>query len=324
MTTRPASTAPRIYLPPNILRVGENQLGFRSEAVHRDACVLDGSGLWMNIRSDTRVHILTRTDTSDPSARQVNLNGYLNSLTSRADLSNIAFVLGTNDAGGWNAAAKLASGLGAQFDPKIAQRPINMAVAYSDALPEETRTQREVIAVGKASTLLGVMDELNNVLPAPFPQGGDFAIERDAPLQYRAPAEADIGYVQLLLAPWNPRHSVLAIMGSTDAGILSASSALLDPKTRSQISGNLVFVSGEQLVVTDNQRALARAVAAGTAIPTAAIAPAAQPTVQPAGGPPTWIASVLAVTIGALLFIGAVVAFAVISRRRKKIVEEAE
>jgi hypothetical protein len=310
----------RIYLPPNVLRAGENQLSLRSEAVHRDTCVLDGSGLWMSIQSNTRVHILTRTDSSDPGSRKVNLNGYLNSLTSNSDLSNLAFVLGAKDVGGWQAAARLAQGLGAQFDPAVSQRPLNIVAAYSNAVPNALRDQREVIAVGKASTLVGMMDELNNVLPAPFPSGNDVAVERDAPLQYRAPVEADIGYVQLLLAPWNPRRNVLAIMGSTDAGVLSASNTLLDPKTRSRVSGNLVFVNGDQLVATDNQRALARAVAAGTAAPSAVATPVAQSNAQPAApnALPTWISSVIVVAVGALLLISAVAALVVIGRRRKK------
>ena len=308
----------RISLPPDVLRAGQNQIGFRSEATHRDACVLDGNGLWLNIQSDTRLHIPTRANNSDSTTRKVNLSGYLNALTSQADLSNIAFVVGAKDAGGWNAAAKLASGLGAQFDPAIAKYPLDVVAAYSDVLPDALRAQREVIVVGKASTLVGVIDTLNNVLPAPFPKNGNVALERDATLQYRAPTDADIGYLQLLLAPWNAKHNVLAVMGSTDAGLLSASYALLDPKTRSKVSGNLVFINGEQMVATDNQKTLARVVAAGAAASASPAQPSTQSSTQPANSaPPTWIVPIIVVAVGALLLIGAIASFVVISRRRK-------
>ncbi len=111
---------------------------------------------------------------------------------------------------------------------------------------------------------------------------------------------------------WNAKRNVLAVMGSTDAGILSASNALLDPKRRSEVSGNLVFVNSEQLVAMDNQKTLARTVAVGSAAPAQ---PSAASAIQPSS-PPTWVTSVVAVAIGGLLLIGAVIAFAVIGRRR--------
>ena len=325
----------QIVLPKDGLRPGENYITLEAEAYHKDPCAPNAADdLWISVRPDSLLHVpLMATEAAEATKaniapRKVNLAGHLSALLSQPNLSNQLFVLGPDDTRGWDLAAQVAFGFGAhQASPSANATPMDVGAAFSNALPEALAQARDVIVVGKATTLLGLMEVLNKVLPANFPANNDVAVERDAALQYRAPEGADIGYVQLATSPWNSARSLMAVMGSTDLGLTNAANALLQAEKRSKVSGNLVYVNGEQIVAKDDS---VTGPPAGDANAPRAITTTgdvrlpAQPAIVPgqAGAAPSWLVPVIAVSIGILLLILAVTAIASVSRRRRPPTDE--
>ena len=317
----------QIVLPKDGLRPGENFIRVQADLQHRDSCVMKANemnDLWVSLRADSLLHVPVMKEAIEATLRKLNLAGHLSALLSQPNLSNQLFVVGPEDVRGWNLAAQVAYGLGAQqLGPRADGSDVG--AAFSDALPGAVANTRDVIVVGKATTLNGIIESLNAVLPATFAANTNVAAERDSTLQYRAPEGADIGYVQLATSPWNNARSLMAVMGSTDAGVANAANALLQPDQRAKISGNLVFINGEQIVAKDNQAVMASAQAGQIGNPANAITASdglrlpAQAAVVPgqAGTAPSWLVPVLAVSIGVLLLILAVAAITSVSRRRQ-------
>jgi hypothetical protein len=317
----------QVVLPQDGLHAGENHITLEADVQPRDPCALMTDDLWISLRNDSLLHLPLATQES-AAPRKVSLTTHLGAMLSQPNLSNQLFVVGPDDARGWVLAARLAYGLGAQQLGSTLEKSVgfsDVGAAFSTALPEAAVKQRDVIVVGKASALRGMVEALNRVLPASFPAENDVAVERDAALQYRAPEGADIGYVQLAQSPWSGGRSVLAVMGSSDAGLVAATNALLQADKRAQISGNLAYINGEQIVAKDSQAVMS---SSGSSNAAGAISTTtnpdgvrfpAQPAVVPgqAGTPPTWLVPVIAVSIGVLLLVLALAAITSISRRRR-------
>jgi hypothetical protein len=317
----------QIVLPKDGLRPGENHLTLQAEAYHKDACAPNThEDLWISVRPDSLLHMPLVQDDVNTAARKANLAVHLGALLSQPNLSNQLFVVGPEDGRGWALAARLAYGLGAQqLGPRDGlSNMMDVAAAFSNALPKEAVQQRDVIVVGKATQLSGVLDVLNTTLPANFPANSDVAVERDAALQYRTPEGADIGYVQLATSPWHSARQVMAVMGSTDVGLANAANALLQTDQRSKVAGNLVFINGangEQIVAKDSQPTT---VSSGNNSPASAITPnevtqPAPPAIVPGqpGAAPSWLVPVIAVAIGGLLLVLAVAAIASVGRKNR-------
>nr|MBI2905954.1 hypothetical protein [Chloroflexota bacterium] len=122
----------------------------------------------------------------------------------------------------------------------------------------------------------------------------------------------NVGYVELLAAPWNSKRAVLLVAGSTETGLDWAGTVLTTPALRSQLSGNFAAINGTQVVSSDTrigglQSALAVAVP-GNVVPVAIGQP---PTVER----PVWVLPVLALTV---LLMMAVIVFVALSALRRQ------
>ena len=89
-----------------------------------------------------------------------------------------------------------------------------------------------------------ILNELTQAMPAPFQPGTNIASEPKASVQYRLPAGNDLGYLELLAAPWSERRAVLAVLGNSDVGVAAA---LLSPDLRAKMTGNLTLINQGQL-----------------------------------------------------------------------------
>ncbi|MBV9786909.1 MAG: cellulose biosynthesis cyclic di-GMP-binding regulatory protein BcsB, partial [Chloroflexi bacterium] len=245
-STRLSST--RVALPSSALRAGSNTLVMRGDLLPRAVCTDPrGNGLWLAIRPESSLH-LPLGSTPDSPAQALDLKRYPQPLTIDPSLQRLAFVLAADDPQSWAVAAGIALDLGRQTQLTLAE-PL---VVFGDSVPEQVRSSRDLVIVGRASRL-PILDEIKESLPAPFAPGSDLAAEPGSPVQFRRSSGDSVGYVQLLAAPWDEQHAVLAVLGSTEQGLDWAGAAVTTPKLRSLLSGNLAIVHDQQITSTDTR-----------------------------------------------------------------------
>lgn len=245
----------RLMLPATALRPGSNQITIRADLLPKAICIDPrSSGLWMSIRPESLLHLPLAPAQADTTTKIVDLSRYPLPLTTQANLSDLALVLSPDDPTGWEVAAEIAFDLGPQMQGTL----VDLAVAYADAVSEPVREERNLLIIGRPSRL-ALIEELGSMLPAPFSDGSDLAAEPDAPIVYRTAEATDIGYVQMLVAPWNDERTIMAVLGSSDKGLRWAGAALIMPDLRTKLAGNLAVVRDTQIESSDT-RTLAAAV----------------------------------------------------------------
>ena len=178
----------------------------------------------------------------------VNLADYPAPFNFDLEMNGTAFVLPRNDLEAWRGAVKIVSYLASQANSPI----VTLSAFYGDEFPEDRRQDYHVILIGRPSQL-PVVDELSQVLPVPFEAGSDRAIEGNLRVIFDIPEDAPLGYVELLVSPWNPKNVIIALLGNSAQGEVWATSAMTDAALRSQISGNFVIVNGLQILASDTR-----------------------------------------------------------------------
>jgi cellulose synthase operon protein B len=246
-STRLGST--RVTLPGSAMQAGSNQLTFRADLLPRVTCVDPrGSGLWMSIRPETMLHLPLGPAPASEITQTIDLSRYPAPFTARPNFGGLAFVLAAEDPASWHVAADIAFDLGRQSQGA----PLDLVVVVGDTVPEQVRKERDLLLIGRPSTL-PLIGELRSTLPAPFEPDADVATEPGVQVAYRMQPGTSIGYLELLPAPWSAERTVLAVLGSTDEGLGWAGAALTMPRLRSQVSGNLVVIDGEQVESRDTR-----------------------------------------------------------------------
>jgi hypothetical protein len=259
----------RIRIPPSSLSTGTNELRFQVDLAPISQCsILDFSNLWASILPESSLHLPLRPATAGV-VQLRDMSSYPYPFASEPTLSALAFVLPKADASTWNAAAQIALQLGNQSSGAM----FNLSVAYDGELPDDVRNTRNLIVIGLPSDLQ-LLTELKDSLPAPFADGTNVAVLQGQQVAYRFPAEADLGFLELLASPWNADRVILTVAGSTPAGVEQAGKTLTDPAFRSKLRGNFVLVNGESLSVADTRTGLGLSSVADTT--SAAVAPPAQ------------------------------------------------
>jgi hypothetical protein len=255
----------------------------------------------MVIRPESLLHLPLGPSQDSKTSKRLDLGGYPLPFTSRPNLSGLAFVLGTADPNGWNVAAQVAADLGRQMQGTL----VDLVVAYGNAVPEQVRKERDLLLIGRPGKL-ALVSELGSILPAPFAPGSNLASEPDAPVAYRTARDASLGYLELLPAPWNNERTVLAVLGSTDQGLIWAGAALTTPKQRGALTGNLAVIHDEQIDSRDTRPKV-------TAAPTPQ---SAATTTQPEEAKRPNIFLLLAASVVALIMLGGAIALVMWWRRR--------
>ena len=241
-----------ISLPRTTLQATNNSLLLRVDIIPRTSCLPLNSvnAVWVSIQPESTVHFATEGE-PPPSApaRRPMLSDFPAPFASASNLAGVAFVVSKADPSGWDAAAHVAMELGR----RASDRPVNLTLAFAGDVPPAMRQSNNVLIIGRASQL-PIMADLNPVLPAPFAPQSDFADDSASGVQVRSSAKADVGYLQIVPAPWQSERTVLLVMGTSAAGVEHAAMALIRPELKSALSGNLAIVTGddgEKIVSTD-------------------------------------------------------------------------
>ena len=104
-----------------------------------------------------------------------------------------------SDPASWNTAAQVALQLGRQATGAI----FSPGVSFDGEIPDDVRNNKNMIVVG-LPTKMQILNDLNNTLPAPFDKGTNVAVLKGQQVAYRFPADASLGFLQLVESPVEP------------------------------------------------------------------------------------------------------------------------
>jgi hypothetical protein len=100
-----------------------------------------------------------------------------------------------------------------------------------------------------------IIKQMKDALPAPFEEGTNVAVVENQQVLYRFPADASLGFIELLTSPWNQDRMILAVVGTNQSGVQQSGLALTG-LLRSSLKGNFVLVNGETITVADTRTGL--------------------------------------------------------------------
>jgi len=304
----------KIMLPPAAILPGENRLSVRVTLESTDECVRpDSQGLWVNIWPESLIHLPLLPLTYDPLIAQ-DLAKYPAPFIYESTLKNTAFILERSAVDSWRNAVQIASFLGSQARGTLFQ----LSAFYGDELPSEEKDKYHFLVIGRPS-YLPILAELNNSLPAPFIEGSNSISEKENfQVVYRIPADSPMGYIEMVLSPWNSEKIVLAILGNTIEGVNWAAEALVDSKLRWRLGGSLVVVHDKQIIVSSiryTEQIVSPAALNTTVVPELiASLPASDAVASVPDALPAWLLPVL---VGSVVLIAIIVVFAIIQNRSK-------
>lgn len=320
----------RVALPAEAIQHGLNSMVIRADLLPTTPC-LDprANGLWVNLRSDSVLHLPVRTLDTENAAEPIDLKRFPHPFNVATNLSDVVVVVEPDSVSSWNSAAQLAYNIGQSMHGSLVQLQVT-----STGIAEDIRSSHDVIIVGQPQAL-PIVAELGAALPMPFAPNSNTPSSVNEPVTYRSAGESGIGYIQLLTSPWSSQRSLLAVLGSNPAGVELATEVLIDEKLRSELAGNLAVVrpgsaNTEQVNVTSSTRpGVATPIPAGTPTPEPPRVESrdtrTEPTPSPTPGPDAAISNTPSMASQLLMLAGAVLVLLVIAwvsyvilRRRKR------
>ena len=220
----------------------------------------EGSFVGARIEPESLIHVPLEPATISSSDLQ-NLGNYPYPFINDPALSNVAFILPQQDLAAWEVAVQIAFNLGRSAN----NAPFNLDFAYDGQIPDEVRRNHDLIIIGLPMEL-ATITELRDALPAPFEEGSNVAILTNLPVEYRLPEGVELGYLELLNAPWDSAHTILAVLGNETGGVHQAGVALISLALRSKIKGDFALINGETISSTDTRTgSVVESVVSGTA-----------------------------------------------------------
>lgn len=310
-------TTTRIEFLPKTLRPGENMLEIMAD-IHPfyDCYSAVVTSTWFTVSNRSALH-LPAAVIEEPERVRLNLDSYPWFLLDKQSMEGLGFVLAQDDPDGWRSAADIAFFIGTVDTAPVA----GLSAAYVDELSEEVRTDRNLLLVGRASTL-GIISELNSVLPAPYTDNSDLAVQPAMRVNYSLPDGVNVGYLQLVASPWNPDKGVLIAGGNTITGVTQSGVVLSDLDQASQLKGNFAVIYGEQILSVDTRFSVVRDTLiselpmAVTLTPTPMSTDAAFPEAEIEGLPSWLFPGVIVTTVTMLL----ILIYLFLSSRKKRVV----
>ncbi len=286
----------QIAIPGTAVRPGVNSLNLKAELFPFTSCGdLRQDSTWLIIRSESALHL--PLGPGQTATRAPTLSQYPIPFASDPTLSQTAFVLPAADSSAWDAAARLAADLGRRSSGILT----NITAEFGDDVSDAMRQERDLIIVGRPS-LLPLLTELNDVLPAPFNIETDQMAQDWLPVSYRLPATQQVGYLQQITAPWNEERTILIISGDTDEGVSAAADALIIRNLRMQLTGAIAMIDGEQIFTDSRQERYGLAVAEAVDDAAAPTAAASQSIYRPG-----WIVPALILAMALIVVIAVIV-----------------
>ncbi len=302
----------RVNIPTTIAYPGYNKLRVNAELVPLDACIDPRLGsTWVRLWPESTLHIPTTNQVVSASLN-FGLDAYPDPYSLHPLLSTTAFVVPKSDPVAWDVAAQLAFDLGNQTDPAVT----DISAAYADSVPDETRGSRNLILVG-LPTSLGLLNEINNSLPAPLQAGSNNIAESVLQVEYRIPVGSSVGYLEMIASPWNADNVLLAVLGSNSAGLQMAGNALTDPNLRTGLAGNFSMVVNNQILSADTREAPAYEAPVATDLGGEVTMPTLNPTASTQSRP-SWILPVMGGVILVMLLVILIAASTWLRNRRQQ------
>lgn len=305
-----ATVTQRLNISPSLVLPGTNQLRIQANLVTPSLCSLtDVTNLWVTILPESTLALPLEEAAVDSNDLQA-LSVYPYPFVNLPTLSNTAFVLPKDDPASWAIASQIAYGFGSQARGSV----LDLAAAYDGAVPEDLRNNRDLVVVGLPSDLT-FMSEIKDSLPAPFESGKNDPVMENLQVTYRFSPGTDLGYLELLAAPWDPARTILTVVGNTPAGVQMAANALTQSALRNRLAGNFAMINAENVSVMDTRTGIGLGgMAANPEVTSQPVVPAPASTVSALAARPNWILP----AVGLLAFlIVTVLIFAFISSRRK-------
>lgn len=311
LTAETATTVTqRLNISPSLVLPGINQLRIQANLTPPSLCALsDVTNLWVSILPESTVSLPLVEAAIDSNTLQ-SLSVYPYPFVNLPTLSNTAFILPKNDPASWAIASQIAFEFGSQARGSV----LDLAAAYDDAIPDDIRTNHDLIVVGLPSKLT-LISEIKDSLPAPFETGKDDPLVKNLQVTYRFTPGTNIGYLELLAAPWDPAKTILTVVGNTPDGVQMAANALTDSALRNRLAGNFAMINADNISVLDTRTGLGLGgMSANPEVTSETVIPAPSVATSNPAARPNWILP--AVGLLAFLIVGVLI-FAFISGRRR-------
>ena len=307
-----ATVTQRIKIPTISLLPGNNVLTIEADLAPISQCTsIASSNISLSVFSDSILHLPLKVATAGDSAPR-DLSFYPYPFINIPTLANTAFVLSRTNPNSWMVAAQIATGLGSSSNGPL----YDLKVVFDGDVPEDVRMNNDLIVVDLPGDSKFIT-ELDNSLPAPFEAGTNVAKIKDQQIVYRFSPKIDLGYLELLPAPWNASRSILVVTGNTESGVTLGGNALFDTSLRSRLRGNLALIKGDQIVIADTRTSLGLGEVMSestsqTVEPESVPLPSAPSFIPFSPGRPAWIL----IVVGALvILIVAILIIAALSKR---------
>ena len=287
----------RIALPSSVLRPGVNRLQLIVNLQPRDECANTFlEGLWLRVDSSSKLHLPFVPNPSNPYVL-LDLRHFPAPFAFDPKMSDLAFIVAQNDPVGWDAASRLAFYFGNVNSVEFS----GLEVYFSDAVPDDIRSNKNLILFGKPVDL-SILGDMSDELPVQFEKGTNLALEENLQVSYRIGENVDVGYLELLPNPWNNDLSVLYVGGTSNIGVKWAADALQFGGLRSQLHGNLAFINAEQIVSVDTRIIQGSQSTLSMIIPSE-VTPEPLPTQPAVSGKPDWILPGIFFALGCLILV---------------------
>jgi hypothetical protein len=223
-----------VTLPSRLTRPGRNEIRI-SIAMNLDneeqGPIVDAEQLWTLVYSYSSLHLPFTPQDVEPS-----LDLFLYPFNKRPNLSGLLLVLpGHARLFDYDLMLQVAAGLGAADQGDY----LALNVTTADLITQEDREDRDLFLIGRPSSH-SLIVELNDWLPQPFEPGSDLPSSQFDPVVFVQDPSRNIGLIEELAAPWDPERTILVLTGTTDEGVILASTTLFSQGDR--LAGNVVLV----------------------------------------------------------------------------------
>ncbi len=308
-------TSQRVIIPNFLLLPGMNVLTIEANNHPLTYCSdLMYENAWTTVFDQTLIH-LPLLPAAGQAVNYATLANISAALTSAPNLDTLAFVVAPGSSAAIDAANRVAYRLGAAMNGDM----VEFSAAFADQVSDDLRQGHDLVLVGESSQIPLIAD-LADRLPAPFAEGSNMAQESIFRVTYRLPEGTSIGYLELVDSPWESGRNVLAVLGTTDAGLLDSANALSVSELSSNLAGNFAVVRGAQILTSDTRLGvgtgnLSATLVPGTPLETQVPANAAPTATVPLANQTGWILPVVGILSGAILVI---VVIALISSRKNR------
>lgn len=303
----------RVNIPEDSLLPGRNRLRINFNLFPDDVCAdFFAANLWITIFDKSNIHLPLIPAPVDLNQYLLDLDLYPQFFNLSPASDSVAFVVPNGDINAWRVAAQVAFNLGDDTQWSLAEAP----TYFADNVPSEVQQNNDLIIVGRPSSH-PMITELTDLLPARFDSGSDIAVLEDLQVTYRLPSAADLGYIELVQSPWNANKKILAVLGSSDAGVSMAGAALATPALRGDLAGDFALVNGEQIVSIDTTVSAGSVSEIAVAIPETSVElPGVEIDTSATFSRPSWVLPALGVVVVLMVIVILIAAISSLRRRQ--------